>query len=218
MDLIYRVLPILLKGAIITFELTLASMCLGLILGILGAVARLAKNPIPKYFSTIYVEVIRGTPLLVQLFIIYYGLPRFNIVLDPITSAILGLGINLGAYLTEVFRAAIEAIDKGQLEAAQAIGFGKLQTLIYIVLPQAIIIALPAVGNYLVGCLKDTALVSTISVTELLRQANIQVSLTFRSFEIYFLAGAIYLAMSYPLSRIVIATENRLKVFREERI
>lgn len=214
MDLTSDILPVLLKGAVITLELTLISMCLGLCIGIVAAVGRLSRHLLPSKVTAAYVEIIRGTPLLVQLFIIYYGLPRFGITLGPFVSAILGLGINLGAYLTEVFRASIEAIDKGQWEASQALGLSRFQTLRYIILPQAMIIALPGVGNYFVGCLKDTALVSTISVTELLRQANIQVSLTFRSFEIYFLAGAIYLAMSYPLSRGVISVENRLKIFR----
>jgi polar amino acid transport system permease protein len=217
MSFILKIFPFLLKGAIVTAELTLISMCLGLILGLIAAVAKLSNKRLIRLLATIYVEVIRGTPLLVQLFIIYYGLPRINIAFSPFTSAILGLGINLGAYLAEVIRASIEAIDKGQREAAQVLGLSGLQTLRYVIIPQAIIIALPAVGNYSVGCLKDTALVSTISVTEMLRQANLQVTLTFRSFEIYILVGALYLAMSYPLSKCAIAIEDRLKVFRGQR-
>jgi ABC-type amino acid transport system permease subunit len=124
------------------------------------------------------------------------------------------LGLNLGAYLTEVFRAALEAVDKGQHDAAYALGVPSAKAFRRVILPQAFIIALPPISNYAVGTLKDTALVSTIAMTELLREANFAVTQTFLSFQVYALAAGIYLAMSYPLSRLAQMLEARMKMFR----
>jgi ectoine/hydroxyectoine ABC transporter permease protein EhuC len=204
----------LLRGAWVTLYLTLAAVAVGLVLGLLGAVMRLSRFRSLRTVAALYVEVIRGTPLLVQLFIIYYGLPRFGLNLSPLVSAVAGLGINMGAYLTEVFRAALEAVDKGQHDAAYALGLPSLTSFQRVILPQAFIIALPPISNYAVGTLKDTALVSTIAMTELLREANFAVTRTFLSFEVYSIAAAIYLVMSYPLSRLAQVLEARMKIFR----
>lgn len=204
----------LLRGAWVTLYLTLAAVAVGLVLGLSGAVMRLSRFRSLRTVAALYVEVVRGTPLLVQLFIIYYGLPRFGLDLSPLVSAIAGLGINMGAYLTEVFRAALEAVDRGQHDAAYALGLPSTKTFRRVILPQAFIIALPPISNYAVGTLKDTALVSTIAMTELLREANFAVTRTFLSFEVYSIAAAIYLAMSYPLSRLAQLLEARMKIFR----
>jgi polar amino acid transport system permease protein len=155
------------------------------------------------------VEVIRGTPLLVQLFIVYYGLPSYGVRLDPFMAGFLTLGIHYGAYLSEVYRAGILSIDRGQWEAAASIGMGRGAVLREIILPQAVRTILPPVGNYFISMLKDSALTATISVNELLRAGQLRVAITFRAMDIYLMVAAIYLALSYPISLLIRRLEER---------
>jgi ectoine/hydroxyectoine ABC transporter permease protein EhuD len=203
MDLIAQVLPYLLRGAVMTILLTLVSMALALLAGMVLALMRLSRNRTFNLISGAYIEVIRGTPLLVQLFIIYYGLPQYGIRLDAFTAGVLGLSMNYSAYLAEVYRAGILAIDKGQWEAGGSIGLSRTALLRYIILPQAVRILLPPVGNYFISMLKDSALVSTISIIELMRAAQLRVAITFRAMDIYLLVALIYFLMSYPVALLI---------------
>ncbi|MDR7550340.1 MAG: amino acid ABC transporter permease [Armatimonadota bacterium] len=209
LEVIRDALPFLMAGAITTINVSVAAMGVGLVLGLVAALCRMSRARVVQWGAVGYIELIRGTPLLAQLFLLYYGLPQFGIRLDPFTAAVLGLGINYGAYLAEVYRAGILSIDRGQWEAGFSIGMSWWVLMYVIILPQAIRVILPPVGNYFISMLKDSALAATIAVSELLRQAQLRVAVTFRSFEIYALAALIYFIMSYPLSLAVSALERR---------
>ena len=158
----------------------------------------------------VYVDVFRAVPVLTQLFIIYFGLTEIGIRLDPLPAAIVGFGINGGAYLTEVFRAGIESVHQGQLEAAQMLGMTRLAALRIIILPQAMRVVLPPLGNFAIGLLKDTALASAVAAPELMFRARTLVDKTFLATQIFVTAAAIYLAMSLPLGYLTRRAEARL--------
>jgi cystine transport system permease protein len=200
MLLVIESLPILLQAAIITIFLAVVSMVFGLVIGLLVALARISKNSLIRRLAVAYISVIRGTPLLVQIYVVYYGLPQVGISLDPIPSGILALSINAGAYLSESFRAAIESVDKGQMEASYSIGMTYSQALTRIILPQCIRTALPTVGNTYIGLLKDTSLVSVITVTELLQSASLIIARTFQPLTLYLEVGLIYWVISTGFS------------------
>jgi ABC-type amino acid transport system permease subunit len=157
-----------------------------------------------------YVDVFRAVPVLTQLFIIYFGLTEVGIRLDPLPAAILGFGINGGAYLTEVFRAGLASVHQGQMEAAQMLGMTRLAALRIVVLPQAMRVVLPPLGNFVIGLLKDTALASAVAAPELMFRARNLVDKTFLSTQIYLATAAIYLAMSLPLGYLTRRAEARL--------
>lgn len=212
-DRVSEWLPSLWAGVQLTVSLTFASMAFALVVGLFLALAQFDARK--KYFSwpaRAFVELIRGTPLLLQLFYIYYVFPFFGLRLDPIVAGVIGLGINTGAYLSEVFRSGIDAVDKGQWEAADALGMPTRLTLRHVVLPQAFRIVIPPVGNYFISLFKDTALVSTISVSELLFSGQLLAAQTFRYIEIYSIIFVIYLAISYPASLGVRWIERRLRI------
>jgi ectoine/hydroxyectoine ABC transporter permease protein EhuD len=207
--------PDLWAGLQLTVLLTLASMALALVIGIVLALARL--NPRRRWLSipaAIFVEVIRGTPLLLQLFYIFYVLPFFGIRLNALTAGILGLAINYGAYISEVFRAGIEAIDHGQWEAAKALGMPARVYMPKVILPQAIRIVIPPMGNYFISLFKDTALVSTISIGELLFRGQLLAAENFKYLQIYSFIFVLYLVISYPASLGVRALERHLRIDR----
>lgn len=206
---LWEMMPYLLKGAIVTVQISVLAMALALVLGLVAAIGRLSRNRFLRSLAGVYVEVIRGTPLLVQLFIVYYGLPSYGIRFDPFTAGFLTLGVHYGAYLSEVYRAGILSVDRGQWEAAASIGMRRATVMREIILPQAFRTILPPIGNYFISMLKDSALVATISVAELLRTGQLRVAVTFRAMDIYLMVAAIYLAMSYPLSLLIRALERR---------
>jgi ectoine/hydroxyectoine ABC transporter permease protein EhuD len=208
-SLFWEVLPYLLRGAAVTVEISLLSMALALVLGLFAAFGRLSRLRALRFLSALYVELVRGTPLLVQLFIVYYGLPSVGVRLEPFIAGVLTLGAHYGAYLSEVYRAGILAVDRGQWEAASSLGMGRRMVMREIILPQAIRTILPPVGNYFISMLKDSALVATISVTELLRAGQLRVAITFRAMDIYLMVAAIYLVMSYALSLMIGHFERR---------
>lgn len=207
--------PDLLDGLRTTVLLTFTSMALAMVLGLLLALGRLRARGSPVYWATtIFVELIRGSPLLLQLFYIYYVFPFVGIRMPAIVSGILGLSINYGAYLSEVFRAGILAVDKGQWEAAEAIGLHNRLILRLVVLPQAIRVVLPPVGNYFISLFKDTALVSTISIGELIFRGQLIAADTFKYLQVYTIIFVIYVAISIPASLGVKALERHLAVSR----
>jgi ectoine/hydroxyectoine ABC transporter permease protein EhuD len=210
MEFIGEIVPYLLRGAITTVALTIVSMALALVGGLFVALMRLSRNVPLQWISGAYIEAIRGTPLLVQLFIIYYGLPQYGIRFDAFTAGVLGLSINYSAYLAEVYRSGILSVDRGQWEAGGSIGLSRGALLRYIILPQAVRIILPPIGNYFISMLKDSALVATIAVIELMRAAQLRVAITFRAMDIYLLVALIYFLMSYPCALLIRHMEKKL--------
>ena len=171
-EFVVRSGPYILQGAGITILVSVISILLATTLAILGALGRLSTNPVIYAIASLYVSIVRGTPLLVQIFFAYYALPQAGIVLDPIPTGILALGFNYGAYMTEIFRAGLQAVAKGQREAAQALGMRESHIFRRIVLPQAVRIVTPAIGNEFIAMIKDSSLVSIITVQELLWRAQ----------------------------------------------
>jgi len=182
----------IMQGSGITVVVSAASIVLAVVLALLGALGRLSKNPVANGVSGFYISLIRGTPLLVQIYIWYLGLPRVNIVLQPMTAGILALGVNYGAYMTEIFRAGIQAIGKGQYEAAEALGMSRAQLYRRIVLPQAFRIVIPPIGNQFIAMMKDSSLVSLMTVWELSFRAQKVGRQYFRSLETFIIAAAFY--------------------------
>jgi His/Glu/Gln/Arg/opine family amino acid ABC transporter permease subunit len=206
-----KYLGYLLEGAGVTLELCFASMALGIAFGVISAVLVIAGGRIAREIIHIYVSVCRGVPLIVILLFVYFTLPEIGLRLPAFWAGVVGLSVNLGAYLSEVFRAAILAVDAGQTQAGLSLGMHRFQIYRKIILPQAAIIAVPTVGGYFISLLKDCALVSFISVDELLRHGTYIISATFRSMETYMLVGAIYYAMSVIAARAVRELETRLR-------
>ncbi|HMA51253.1 MAG TPA: cystine ABC transporter permease [Magnetospirillaceae bacterium] len=199
-DLMVKSVPFLLKGAGYTVELSLGGMFFGLSFGFVIALMRLSKRKLLRGVARTYVSFIRGTPLLVQLFVIYYGLAQFGLRLDPIPSALIGLSLNVAGYTGEILRAAIASIDKGQWEAARALGLSWSQTMRLVIVPQAARVALPPLGNSFIALIKDTSLAATIQVPELFRQAQLITARTFQIFTMYFTAAVLYWIISTALS------------------
>ncbi|MCJ0761938.1 amino acid ABC transporter permease [Variovorax terrae] len=189
-------LPLLLKGAGYTLVLALASVVFGALIGTLVAVTRLARLPLLSGLAALYVSCMRGTPLLVQLFVIYYGLPSIGIQFEPITAGILGLSLNVGAYLSETIRGAINGVSHGQWDASRSLGFTQWQTLRHVVGPQALRLAVPSLSNSLISLIKDTSLVSVIAVGELMLATKEVIATTFQPFPLYLAAAGLYWAMS----------------------
>ncbi len=197
---LYTFLPNFLKGAAITIVLSVLSMACALSLGLFIAFLRI-YGPLPgRYLATAYVEIYRGTPLLIQLFILYYGLPNIGITLSPFAAAILGLGMNYAAYEAEVYRGGIEAVPRGQMEAALSLGMPRALTFRRIIFPQAFRISLPSVTNDFISLLKDSSIVSVIAMVELTKTYGILAATTLRYFELGLVAAVLYFGMSYPLS------------------
>lgn len=185
-------LPFIMKGSGLTVFVSLVSIVLAVVLALLGALGRLSKSPVANGISGFYISLIRGTPLLVQVYIWYLGLPRLGIVLQPVTAGILALGVNYGAYMTEIFRAGIQAIGIGQYEAAEALGMSRVQVYRRIILPQAFRIVIPPIGNQFIAMMKDSSLVSLMSVWELSYRAQKVGRQYFRSLETFIIAAAFY--------------------------
>jgi polar amino acid transport system permease protein len=205
--------PALWAGTVLTIGISLGSYVLGLFLGLVLALARLDRRRGYLYWpAQIFIEIIRGTPLLLQLFYLFFVLPFFGIQLSPIVAGILGLGINYGAYMSEIYRAGIEAVDAGQWEAAHALAMQWTRIMRFVVLPQAIRIIIPPMGNYLVSLFKDTALVSTISITELMYTSRLIAAQTFQYVMTFTIAMAIYFVISYPAARGVEWLERRMRI------
>lgn len=203
-------LPLMLKGAAWTLVLAVASIVFGALIGTLVAVIRLAQVPILARLAALYVSCFRGTPLLVQLFVIYFGLPSIGIQFEPITAGILGLSLNVGAYLSETVRGAINGVELGQWNAAKSLGLTRTQTLRYIVGPQALRLAVPSLSNSLISLIKDTSLVSVIAVGELMLATKEVIATTFQPFPLYLAAAAMYWAMSASFETLQKKLETRL--------
>ncbi|GAB6153849.1 cystine ABC transporter permease [Desulfosporosinus burensis] len=208
-SIILKYLPYMLQGAGLTIELAVLGIAFGILIGLVTALLKISHTPL-RFIAHFYIWLIRGTPLLVQLFLIYFGLPQLGITLSAFSSSVLGLGINSGAYLAEVFRGGIEAIPKGQTEASSSLGMGKFLTMRRIIFPQALRIALPSLGNQFIISLKDSSLCSVITMSELLQTSQRFASVTFASLEFYTAAALLYLLMTTVLSAALRSLEWRL--------
>lgn len=200
---------LLLEGALLTLQLSAATMALGLAIGIAGALARgSAVGPV-RWTARGYVEAIRNTPLLIQIFIIYFGLPGIGLKFDVGTAAVIALTVNLGAYTTEILRAGVEAIPKSQIEASLSLGLSRLQTFRYVVLFPALKVIYPALASQFILLMLATSIVSQIAAQELFHMAGFIQSRTFRDFEVYLVVAGMYLAMALAF-RLMFAGIHRL--------
>lgn len=210
-DLVRTSIGPLLEGAIRgTIPLTIISFVAGLVIALLVALARLSRVRVLSWLARAYISVIRGTPLLVQLFLIFYALPSLGIVIDPFPSAVIAFSLNVGGYAAETIRAAILSVPRGQWEAAATIGLGPTLTLRRVVLPQALRVSVPPLSNTFISLVKDTSLASTIMVTELLRKAQEIAAPTYEFMTLYSLAAVIYWLICLVLSALQVRLEKRL--------
>ncbi|KPA92244.1 MULTISPECIES: cystine ABC transporter permease [Pseudomonas] len=208
--------PYLLKGLYYTVVLSVGGLFFGFLLGFVLVLMRMSRIGVVNWTARIYVSFFRGTPLLVQLFWIYFGMPQLGVELDPIPAGLLGLSLNLAAYTCEILRSAIGAIDRGQWEAAASIGMTRAQTLRRAILPQAARTALPPLGNSFISLVKDTSLVATIQVPELFRQAQLISARTFEIFTMYLAAALIYWLLSSVLAHLQGKLEARVNRHDQE--
>lgn len=207
-------LPALLQGLKITLIITFVATLLAFVLAFMAGFGRMSKYPTIRYITAAYVELFRGTSLLVQLFWIYFALPMIGISLPPIAAGVLTLGLNCGAYGSEVVRSALLAVPKGQTEASIALNFSPWKRLRYIILPQAFVMMLPGFGNLQIELLKSTSLVSLITLADLTYQASVLNASTMQTTAIYSLLLVIYFLIAWPLSRGIRWVEYRLTVGR----
>lgn len=204
---------ILLPGIRVTIPLTLVSFSLGLIIALITAMVQVANIPVVKQIARIYVWIIRGTPLLVQLFVIFYGLPSVGIILDAIPSAIIVFSFNTGAYASETIRAAIEAVPVGQIEAGYCVGMNYLQIMGRIVLPQALRTAFPPLSNSLIGLVKDTSLAANITVVEMFLAGQRIAANSLEVMAIYCEVAFVYLLFCTVLTKLQTYCEKRMKTY-----
>ncbi len=209
---IWRGLPYLLEGAGLTIVISAAAMLLAVALGLAVALLSQAGGRPGRALVRAYVEAFRNTPLLIQIFVVYFGLPQVGLRLSPFLSGLSALTLYAAAYNAEIFRAGLEAVPRGQHEAARSTGLSALQTARHVIVPQAIRICLPALGNNLVSLVKNSSLVSTIGMVELMFVANDISFNNFRSFEIYGAAALLYVALVLTLTRALAVVERRLRV------
>lgn len=212
MNLVIGSLPLLLLGAGVTVQITLLSVLVGVIIGLFVGIARISSFRILRFAAAVYVDFFRGTPLLVQIFLIYFAIPVLTGQrMDPFVAAISACGINSGAYVAEIFRAGIQAIDEGQMEAGRSLGMTWIQTMRYIIVPQAFKQVIPPLGNEFIALLKDSSLVSVIGFEELTRRGQLIIARTYGSLEIWLSVALIYLAMTLTISRFVAWLEKKFK-------
>lgn len=210
LSLVVDSLPVLLQGMLLTIKFAVWSMALGLVIGLVVALMGIGRYRVLNVLARVYVSIMRGTPLLVQIFVVYYGLPGMGIALEPTPAGVLTLSLNVGAYLSESMRGAILGIARGQWLAAYSLGLTPAQTLRYVVGPQALRIAVPSLSNSLISLIKDTSLVSVITVTELLRTTQELIASTYQPLPLYLAAAAIYWVLSTVLSSGQRVLERRL--------
>ncbi|SMF00787.1 amino acid ABC transporter permease [Pseudogulbenkiania subflava] len=210
LELARQALPVLIKGTGYTVFFALSTMVLGLLLGFVVALVRIARVPLLAPLLALYVSVMRGTPLLVQIFVIYYGLPSVGIEFEPVTAGVLSLTLNVAAYLSESLRGAIAGVERGQWDAAQSLGLNWWQAMRFVVAPQALRLAVPSLANSLISLIKDTSLVSVITVSELMMATKDVIAQTFQPLPLYLMAAAIYWAMSALFEQVQKRLELRL--------
>ena len=212
-SLVAEAFPLLLTGALVTIKITALSVALGVVIGLFVGIARICRVRVLRMLAAVYVDFLRGTPLLVQIFLIYFALPVITGQrVDPFFAAIASCGINSGAYVAEIFRAGIQSVDAGQMEAGRSLGMTWVQTMRYIIVPQAFKRVIPPLGNEFIALLKDSSLVSVIGFEELTRRGQLVIARTYGSLEIWLSVAVIYLVMTLTISRFVAYLERRFSV------
>mgnify|MGYP001115039986 FL=1 len=213
--------PLLLQGIKLTVIISLISLAIGMVIGFVSCLMGLSKNPVLKALSEIYIWIIRGTPMLVQAFIIYFGVPQLfqllinpNFRIDAYTAGVITLSLNAGAYLSEIFRSGISAVPKGQIEAARSLGLGSARTMFKVVLPQAIKVAIPSMVNQFIITVKDTSILSVIGLAEIVNRAKVYVGKSYQFFATYILVAAYYLIV---ISILMLVSKYLEKKFNYER-
>lgn len=202
----------LMRGALVTIEVTACALILGCAIGLLIGVGRLNPNRRVIYgLCSVYLVIFRGTPLLVQLFIWFFGLPQFGMLLPAFACGVLGLGMYSGAYVSEIVRGAIQSVDKGQNEAARSIGMSSAQAMRIIILPQAVIRMIPPLGNEFIALIKNSALVSLLTIHDVMHEGQKIISVSYRSLEVYLAIALIYLVLTSVTTGILRIIENRLR-------
>jgi len=204
-------LPVLFQGLRVTVTATIVIMAIALVLGLPIALARMSRLWWLRVPATFYVQVLRGTPVLLQLFYLYYVLPFVGIKLPPWPAGVIGMSAAYSAYLSEIYRAGIEAVDRGQTEAALAIGMSRVQVMRLVILPQAVRIIIPPMGNMFIGLFKDTSLLSILTIRELMFEGQILAATSFRHITIFTVIAVLYLAVCWPSAAIIDRLERRLK-------
>ena len=209
-DLVVNSFPLLLVGAGVTIKITAMSVALGVIIGLFVGIARICHFKPLRFVAAVYVDFFRGTPLLVQIFLVYFALPVITGQrIDPYVAAVGACGINSGAYVAEIFRAGIQSIDEGQMEAGRSLGMTWVQTMRYIIVPQAFKRVIPPLGNEFIAMLKDSSLVSVIGFEELTRRGQLIIARTYASFEIWMAVALVYLVMTFAVARFTGYLERR---------
>ena len=212
-ELMAQAMPLLLTGAAVTVQITALSVLIGIIIGLFVGIARISTYRVVHLIAAVYVDFLRGTPLLVQIFLVYFALPVVTGQrIDPFVAAIAACSINSSAYVAEIFRAGIQSIDAGQMEAGRSLGMTWAQTMRYIIVPQAARRVIPPLGNEFIALLKDSSLVSVIGFEELTRRGQLIIARTYASLEIWLCVAIIYLVMTVSISRLVAWLERRYKI------
>lgn len=204
---------IILPGLTMTIPLTAISFCLALVIAVIAAMIQVAKVPVLRHLVRFYIWVVRGTPLLVQLYVIFYGLPNLGIMMDPFPTAVLVFSVNEGAYCAETMRAAIESVPVGQMEAGACVGMSWLQTMWHVVLPQAFRTAFPPLSNSLISMLKDTSLAANITVMEMFMVTQRIASRYYEHLALYIEVAMIYLLFCTVLTRVQAVCEKKLSTY-----
>ena len=202
---------ILINGLTVTLPLTIISFALALVIALITALVQTAKIPVLQQIARFYVWVIRGTPVLVQLFVVFYGLPSLGVLIDPFPAAVACFAINEGAYCAETIRAALESVPKGQMEAGQCVGMSYLQIIRRIILPQAVKNILPALGNEFVTMIKETSIIQYLGVGDLMYNNGIVITATYNPLPCYYISAIIYLTLNIVLGKGLDLFERRMK-------
>lgn len=223
LDHAFRVLPLLLEGLRLSILVTVISAIIGIFLGLFIGLGRLSKKSVVKWLASVYVNFIRGTPLLVQLLIIYAGIPQIIMFItgqaspmSPIAAAIAACSLNSAAYVAEIFRAGIQSIDNGQIEAARSLGLSKNQAMAQVILPQAFRRIIPPLGNELITLLKETSILSAIGLEEMMRKGQLYVANTFQPFPVYITVALCYFVIVLLISKGLSLLERRLRISVED--
>ncbi len=210
-EVMLSTLPVLVGGMKLTILISIYGIVLGSLIGNAVGLINCSHNKIAKFFCTIYIEAIRGTPLIVQVMFLYFGLPlALGVRIDPVLAGTIAIGINAGAYIAEIVRGSVLSVDYGQTEAARSMGLNGFQTMVYIVWPQAFMRMIPALGNQFIISLKDTSLLVVIGVAELTRRGQETIAVSFRAFEIWLMVAILYLCLTLTLSWLLKKLEIRL--------
>lgn len=202
-------MPSFLEGALVTIEITVISLVISLVVGLLVCLGRMSNSRIISKICGVYISILRGTPLLVQMMYVYFVLPDLGLDLSPFQAGVIALSINESAYLAEIFRGGIKSVPRGQSEAAQSIGMSQSLAMRRIILPQALRICLPSIGNSAIILLKNSSLAAVITVGELMHQGELLASTTFKNMEIFTMIAVIYWVLHYPIARLVDYLEKR---------